>query len=121
LRSAADAFRRRQAGAHVKKASGAVASRIPFRRLRHVNENTTAARQISRMLELPLDQTALNVLRQALNADADPEIARIVVLRKLAGMYRSQPECELRNALARAWALYRRERRIRLSSPPLDQ
>ena len=85
--------------------------RIPYRQLRHVNENTTASRQVSRMLELPLDQTALNVLRQALNVDADPDIARVVVLRTLAGMYRGKPECELRDALAHAWALYRRERR----------
>ena len=85
--------------------------RIPYRQLRHVNENTTASRQISHMLELPLDQMALSVLRQALNANADPDIARVVVLRKLAGMYRSKPECELRDALAHAWALYRREQR----------
>jgi hypothetical protein len=53
------------------------------------------------------------MLRQALNASADPAIARAVVLRKLAGMYRSKPESELRNALARAWAIYRRERHRR--------
>lgn len=86
------------------------AARSSCRQLRHVNENWMAARQISWMLEIPLDRIALSMLRQVLNVSADPAIARAVVLRKLAGMYRSKPESELRNALARAWALYRRER-----------
>ena len=117
MRSAAGSGRRSSDG---DGWCGAVTStRIPFRRLRHVNENTTSASHISRMLELPLDQTALSVLRQALNADADPEIARVVVLRKLAGMYRARSENELRNALARAWALYRRERRIKAATTNL--
>lgn len=60
------------------------------------------------MLNTPMEDIALKLLRQALNADADPEIARIVVLRKLSSLYRTTPESELRNALALAWARLRR-------------
>jgi hypothetical protein len=62
------------------------------------------------MLEIPLDILALRLLRQALNASAEPEVARAVVLRKLGGLYRGKSESELRNALARAWAMHRRDR-----------
>lgn len=64
------------------------------------------------MQNIPLDEVALRLLRQALNAAADPAIARTVVLRKLSGLYRRTPESELRNALARAWAVQRRHRRV---------
>lgn len=79
--------------------------------LRHINVSATVFRQHSPMLELPLDQIALNLLRQALNVEADPEIVRTVVLRKLAGLYRLKPECELRESLARAWASHRSDHR----------
>jgi hypothetical protein len=84
----------------------------PRRHLRHVNENGVCSVQFRSMLEISLDEVALRLLRQALNADADPEIARMVVLRKLSGLYRRMPESELRNALARAWAVQRQHRRM---------
>ena len=65
----------------------------------------------SPMLEIPIDRLALSLLRQALNASADPDVVRAVVLRKLAGLYRTKSEYELRNALAHAWASHRREQR----------
>jgi hypothetical protein len=64
------------------------------------------------MLEFSLDEVALKLLCQALNSGADPEIARMVVLRKLSGLYRRAPESELRNALAWAWAVQRQRRRV---------
>jgi len=70
-----------------------------------------AAAHISSMLEIPFDRMALSLLRQALNADAGPDIARIVVLRKLAGLYRSKTAEELRDAFDRAWAMHCREHR----------
>jgi hypothetical protein len=85
---------------------------IPRRHLRHVNENGMYSVQFPPMLDISLDEVALKLLRQALNADADPAIARMVVLRKLSGLYRRTPECELRNALARAWAVQRHRRRV---------
>lgn len=84
-------------------------------RLRHVNENTVDSSHFRSMMIMPLELIALKLLRQALNADADPAIARAVVLRKLSGLYRTASEDELRNALARAWALHRRDRRLRVS------
>jgi hypothetical protein len=84
-----------------------------LRQLRHVNEKTMSSVHRSPMLEIPLEKLAMSLLRQALNQSADPAIVRAVVLRKLAGLYRSKPEHELRNALARAWASYRRERRTK--------
>lgn len=84
-----------------------MATSVCVRQLRHINVSSTSLSQHSPMLELPLDQIALSLLRQALNVEADPEIVRTVVLRKLAGLYRLTPECELREALARAWASHR--------------
>lgn len=89
------------------------ASPIPSRHLRHVNENQMDSSHRSPMLEVPLDEMAQRLLRQVLNVDADAVIAQAVVLRKLAGLYRTKSEGELRNALARAWELQRRRRPIR--------
>lgn len=83
------------------------ANPVRARQLRHINVNGAIFSQRSPMLEIPLDQIALSLLRQALNVEANPEIVRAVVLRKLAGLYRLTPECELREALARAWASHR--------------
>jgi hypothetical protein len=73
----------------------------------HVTAEASQRCDVVVMLELPIVDTALRLLRQALDAGASAETARLVVLRKLTALFRDKSDNDLRNALAQAWARHR--------------
>jgi len=61
-----------------------------------------------RMLDTLPEDSALDLLRRALNVGAPDGLVRHLVLCRLAVLYRHKSDDELRNALAHAWAVLRR-------------